>query len=315
MSKEIRIISASDLLSQNIAELKYNIQHLVVPGLTLVAAAPKVGKSYLMSYLGYCMATGQKVFTKLNTRKSKVLFLALEDNDRRLQARLTEIANASLLGTVNIPENLHLVTSLGENEDSINAIKKLINKRGYGVIIIDILQRVAKPEDTGSYKKEYTLIKRLKELADSTKTSIIAVHHTNKKSSKAALDAISGTRGLVGACDNVIVLSRISEESTASRRGTLKMSIQGRDLDSNCFYLKYGTDGGFYTLSEEEPIRETYQEKIDKAWELSEQGFKQREIARLMGDITQGYVSKLLKEKKDQLNKKNGQNGAGNDEN
>ncbi len=315
MSKKIRIISASDLLNKEIAELNYNIQHLIVPGLTLVAAAPKVGKSYLMCYLGYCMATGQKAFAKLNTRKSKVLFLALEDNERRLQARLTKIAKASLLGTVNIPEDLDLVTTLDENADSIKVIRELIIEGGYDTVIIDILQRVSSPEDTGSYKKEYALIKKLKELADSTNTAIIAVHHTNKKSSKASLDSISGTRGLVGACDNVIVLSRTSEESSASRRGTLKMSIQGRDLDSNCFYLEYGTDEGFYTMSEEEPLRETKQEKMDQAWKLSLEGYKQDEIAKLMGDITQGYVSKLLKEKKEQLNKENDEKGTENDEN
>ena len=164
MSKKIRITSASELFNKNIPELKYHIQHLVVPGLTLVAAAPKVGKSYLMCYLGYCMATGQKAFAKLNTRKNKVLFLALEDNDRRLQERLTKIANASLLGTVNMPDNLHLVTSLGKNEDNINVIKKLIKDGGYGTVFIDILQRVSTPEDTGSYKKDYALIKKLKEL-------------------------------------------------------------------------------------------------------------------------------------------------------
>ncbi|MFV1883064.1 MAG: AAA family ATPase [Balneola sp.] len=310
MSKDLRIISASDLFRKNIPELKYNIQHLVVPGLTILAAAPKVGKSYLICYLGYCMATGQKAFAKLSTRKSKVLFLALEDNERRLQARLAEIANASLLGAVNIPENLHLVTSLGENKDSIQVIKRLINKEGYEVVIIDILQRIAKPEETGSYKKEYTLVKRLKELADNTKTSIIAVHHTNKRYSKAALDAISGTRGLVGACDNVLLLSRESEESLSSRRGVLKMNIQGRDLDSNCFYLEYGTKEGFYTLSEEEPIRETKNEKMEQAWQLSQEGYKQDEIAKLMGNISQGYVSRLLKEKKALLDKKKNQDDA-----
>jgi len=315
MSKKIQITTASDLINQNVEELKYYIQHLSVQGLTLLAAAPKVGKSYLINYLGYYMATGQKAFGKLNTKKSKVLLLALEDNPRRIKTRLHQIAEASLLGSINVPNDLHIVTSLGNNGNNIEAIKQLILDNKYDVIIIDILQRIVGPEETGSYKKEYTLIKKLKELSDSTNTAIIAVHHTNKKTSKATLDSISGTRGLVGACDNVIVLSRTSEDSAASRRGTLKMSIQGRDLDSNCFYLEYGTKEGFYTLSEEEPLRESKQEKMDRAWKLKNEGFKQDEIANLMGDITQGYVSKLLKEKKDQLSNKNGQNGSENDDN
>tara|TARA_R110002096_G_scaffold97694_8_gene217695 strand:- start:7559 stop:8506 length:948 start_codon:yes stop_codon:yes gene_type:complete len=314
MSKKSKIISAFELLNKSIEDLKYNIQHLIVPGLTLVAAAPKVGKSYLMTYIGYSMATGQKAFSKLNTRKSNVLYMALEDNNRRLQKRLNEITQSSILGSINIPENLHFMTSISENTDSINTIKALIKSKGYEVVIIDILQRVAKPEDTGSYKKEYTLIKRLKELADSTKTSIIVVHHTNKKSSKSTLDAISGTRGLVGACDNVIVLSRVSDESSSSRRGTLKMDIQGRDLDSNSFYLEYGTKEGFYTLSEDQPIRESKAEKMEKVWQLSQDGYNQDEIAKLMDGISQGYVSKLLKEKREQINSEKNSDDTSNDE-
>lgn len=308
----IKKINASKLLKKTIPGLVYIIQHLFVPGLTLVAAAPKVGKSYLLLYLAYSIATGQKAFSKLNTRKSKVLYCALEDNERRLQKRLTPISEASLLGSINIPKNLDLVTALDENKDNFSTIEYLITEEGYKVVIVDILQRIAKPEETGSYKKDYGLIKRLKGIADRTNTSIIAVHHTNKKSSKATLDSISGTRGLVGACDNVIVLSRVSDESSSSRRGVLKMNIQGRDLDSNCFYLKYGSKEGFYTMSEEEPIRESKSEKMEKAWELSQQGFKQSEIAKLMGGITQGYVSKLIKKKKDQLAQENGQNGTSN---
>ncbi len=308
MSKKIQITTASELINQDVEELKYFIQHLAVQGLTLLAAAPKVGKSFLINYLGYCIATGQKTFGKLNTKKSKVLLLALEDNPRRIKKRLHQIAEASLLGSVNVPDDLHIVTSIEGKGNNIDTIKQLILDNKYDVIFVDILQRIVKPEDTGSYKKEYALIKKLKGLADRTNTAIIAVHHTNKKTSKASLDAISGTRGLVGACDNVIVLSRTSEESAASRRGTLEMSVQGRDLDSNCFYLEYGTKQGFYTISEEEPIRESKQEKIDQAWQLNEQGFKQDEIAKLMGDISQGYVSKLINEKKRQLNKEGGQN-------
>lgn len=227
MSKDLRIISASDLFRKNIPELKYNIQHLVVPGLTILAAAPKVGKSYLICYLGYCMATGQKAFAKLSTRKSKVLFLALEDNERRLQARLAEIANASLLGAVNIPENLHLVTSLGENKDSIQVIKRLINKEGYEVVIIDILQRIAKPEETGSYKKEYTLVKRLKELVEIIQNSLTqsgVFEFQEEESTDYARDIFSAAC-IVNYLENDVPVAKLAFAKASTRKGLYLANI------------------------------------------------------------------------------------------
>ena len=301
MSFKDNIINAASLLDLDIEEPSYLIEHLVVPGLTILAAAPKEGKSYLVGYLAYCIATGQKPFGTLNATKAKVLYMALEDNPSRLQKRFSKIANASLMEAIVKPENLDLLTKLDvESPTRFQDIEESIKEMGYKVVIVDILQRLVKPDESGSYKKDYSLVKQLKTIADRTKTAIILVHHTNKKTSGSSIDSISGTRGLVGACDNVMVLTRTSKNSDVSKSGILKLEVKGRDVESNEYYLEYGTKDGFYRLMGNPEDNSSKSEKMEQVWELHQQKYTQDQIAEMV-EISQGYVCKLLKAKKQEL--------------
>lgn len=300
MSADNKLINASALLGLELEDLPYNVENLVVPGLTILAATPKVGKSYLILYLAYCMAIGQNAFNKLKVKKSKVLYLALEDSHHRLKKRLKQIVTSSLTGRICQPDHLDIMVSLDNETDKIGAIKTLIEENEYEVVLIDILQRITDGGQTGSYKKEYSLIKELKDISDKTNTAIIVVHHTNKKTSANSIDTISGTRGIVGACDNIMLLTRLSNNEDVSKKGTLQLEVLGRDLESNSYCLKYGSKDGFYVLQNSPEEESCRTEKINKAWELSKQNYTQEQICKLLG-VTQGYVSKLLKAKKDEL--------------
>lgn len=290
------VYAASDLLGEEIPELKHWVDDLVVPGLTLLAAAPKAGKSYLMLYLSYCIAIGLPAFNARKTKKGKVLYMALEDNKRRLQKRLKEIMQANLLSGFNKPDDLHLFAEGElEQENRFRRLKKIIESGDYDVVIIDILQRIAKPSETGTYKKDYTLLRKLKKVADDTHSAIIAVHHTNKKGGKKnPLNAVSGTQGLAGAADNIIVIQPVG-------RKQLGVDTQGRDLERQGFRLEYGTGKAFYEQSFETPTERSKQNKIDKAWGLSQMGYTQAEIGEQLGH-EQPYICKLLKIKKQQQN-------------
>lgn len=59
-------------------------------GLALLVAPPKYGKSWLMLDLCLSVASGQK-FLDMPTNKTDCLYLALEDNQRRLQDRMNRV--------------------------------------------------------------------------------------------------------------------------------------------------------------------------------------------------------------------------------
>ena len=63
------------------------IEDLLYPGTYLFVGAPKLGKSFLMLEFAYHVATGTDLW-EYPVRKGTVLYLALEDENRRLQDRL-----------------------------------------------------------------------------------------------------------------------------------------------------------------------------------------------------------------------------------
>ena len=63
------------------------IDGLLYPGTYIFAGSPKLGKSFLMAQLAYHVSTGTPLWN-YTTRKGTVLYLALEDDYRRLQERL-----------------------------------------------------------------------------------------------------------------------------------------------------------------------------------------------------------------------------------
>ena len=70
----------------------YIVEHLLYPGLYILAGAPKIGKSWLALDLCLSVAEGEP-FLKHETHRGQVLYLALEDSLLRLQNRLYEFTD------------------------------------------------------------------------------------------------------------------------------------------------------------------------------------------------------------------------------
>ena len=58
-----------------------------------MAGAPKLGKSWLALSLGIAVGSGGVALGKIDVDQGDVLYLALEDNARRLQERLRLLLN------------------------------------------------------------------------------------------------------------------------------------------------------------------------------------------------------------------------------
>jgi hypothetical protein len=93
------------------------------------------------------------------------------------------------------------------------------------VIIIDTLARIRPPGTprANHYREDYQFGSSLKATADLGAT-VLGVHHTRKGESDDFLELASGTNGLMGAADFVMVLTRGRTESNAL------LSITGRDV-------------------------------------------------------------------------------------
>lgn len=64
-----------------------------------------------------------------------------------------------------------------------------------------------------TYERDYRIVGGLKMLADAHPgSSIIVVHHTRKASGSDFVDAVSGTQGIAGAADTILLLQRDREK-------------------------------------------------------------------------------------------------------
>ncbi len=80
-------ISMSDLYENIYEKRPPIINGLLYSGTYLFVGAPKVGKSFFMLQLAYHISTGTQLWN-YPVNKGTVLYLALEDDYRRLQERL-----------------------------------------------------------------------------------------------------------------------------------------------------------------------------------------------------------------------------------
>ena len=80
--------SAKELEAMRFPELEYIVPGFLVEGLTLLGGKPKAGKSWLCLDTATAVASGGICLGDAQCQEGDVLYLALEDNARRLQRRL-----------------------------------------------------------------------------------------------------------------------------------------------------------------------------------------------------------------------------------
>jgi hypothetical protein len=87
-----RSFSVKELLETTFAPVVWIIINLLTTGLTILAGAPKLGKSWLMLSIAVAVGIGGSVLGRYQVEARKVLCLFLEDTPKRLKNRLEKIA-------------------------------------------------------------------------------------------------------------------------------------------------------------------------------------------------------------------------------
>lgn len=90
-----------DELMDNVFEGKSAvIENLLYTGAYILAGAPKIGKSFLVAQIAHHVSTGQDLWG-YKVHQGTVLYLALEDDESRLQRRMFRMFGAE--GTSSLP--------------------------------------------------------------------------------------------------------------------------------------------------------------------------------------------------------------------
>ncbi|MGN0612552.1 MAG: AAA family ATPase [Porcipelethomonas sp.] len=204
------------------------IENFLYPGTYLFVGAPKVGKSFMMAQIAYHVSSGTPMWN-YSVRKGTVLYLALEDDYRRLQERLYR-----MFGTETADNLFFSVASRSLNEGLLDQLDNFINEHPEtSLVIIDTLQKVREVQgDTYSYARDYDIITELKTFADRTGICLILVHHTRKQKSDDSFDRISGTNGLLGAADGAFIMYKSRHID-----GDATIEVSGRDQPDKHFMI------------------------------------------------------------------------------
>ena len=204
------------------------IEGLLYQGTYLFVGSPKIGKSFFMAQLAYHVSTGTPLWD-YPVQKGTVLYLALEDDYRRLQERMYR-----MFGT-DSTENLYFsVSSKPLGNGLTDQLSGFIREHpDTTLVIIDTLQKIREVDsDSYSYAKDYEIINQLKQFSDSWGICLLLVHHTRKQKSSDNFDMISGTNGLLGCADGAFMLYK---ETRTSNKATLEIS--GRDQQDQKIHL------------------------------------------------------------------------------
>jgi hypothetical protein len=218
-----RAVIAEELSPMHFVPIKYVVPGYIVEGLTLLAGKPKVGKSWLLLHAACAVASGGTTLDGVRCEEGDVLYAALEDSLRRLQSRMRK-----LFPLPPWPKRLLFVTEMARlTEGGLDYIKGWIEgTERPRLVIIDILAMVRMPNrrDLTAYDADYQAVKELRTLAHEKGVAIVLVHHLRKAEADDAYDTVSGTLGLTGAVDTVIIIRRSGE-------GTV-LHARGRDLEA-----------------------------------------------------------------------------------
>ena len=201
---------------------------LLYPGTYLLAGAPKVGKSFLVAQLAFHISTGQPLWG-FPVQKSTVLYLALEDDYRRLQDRMFRMFG------VESTEHLHFATCAKQVGSGLEEQLEMFLREhpDTRLIIIDTLQKVRElGGEVYSYAGDYEIVGKLKTFADKHGICLLLVHHTRKQPATDKFEMISGTTGLLGCADGAFLLQK---ERGTTMNGTL--DEVGRDQGEQKLHL------------------------------------------------------------------------------
>ena len=209
------------------------IDGLLYPGTYLFAGAPKVGKSFLVAQIAYHISMGLPLWD-YPVNQCTALYLALEDDYRRLQERMFRMFG------VDSTENLHFATvakQIGKGlEDQMELF--LREHPDTRLIIIDTMQKVRELGGEGNlYASDYDIIGKMKQFSDKHGICLLLVHHTRKQPAADKFDMISGSTGLLGCADGAFLLQKDQRTGV-----TAMLEVTGRDQPAQRIYLNHNPD-------------------------------------------------------------------------
>ena len=237
--QHLEIISARDLQKANLPPVKFLVEEMLPEGTSLLTAASKIGKSWMVLHLALCIAAGEP-FMGHKTQQCGVLYLALEDSLNRLQDRMNKILQGKPA-----PEQFYFSTKAPDMDHGLLDMldEHLEQHPETKLIIIDTLQKVrgqAISSKEHQYAQDYREMGNIKAHMDEKGVSVMFVHHNRKmKDDDDPFNMISGTNAIMGAADTIWTITKAKRDSVEAT-----LHITGRDVFQSDTVITFNQDTG-----------------------------------------------------------------------
>ena len=227
--KKTGVIAMDDLLKKNYAPVRWAVPNLIPEGVSMLASKPKMGKSFLIMNICLAVGSGGKALNSIDVEKGHALYISLEDTERRLKTR------SELLGAT--PGcNVAFATHWRKLEDGgIKDIEAYLKERpDTRLVVIDTLEKARSRKNKAhgdAYAEDSAVGFILTELTKKHPgLSLVIIHHLRKSDSEDPLDLVTGTMGLTGSVDGIMILKR------SRGRADAELYITGKDIEEEGNY-------------------------------------------------------------------------------
>ncbi len=287
------IRSFKSLMSKHFESAGWIVPTILPVGLVALVGKRKVGKSWLDLAFGLGISDGSSVLGNIQVKQGDVLYLALEDNERRLQERLEKLVAPG----ASIPDGFEYAATWPRmGAGGIAALKAWLDSHPQARLIIidtwDKIQPLTEQENNASEYTDKEALIRLKLLADAYHVCILVQLHSSQSAAHTPTDELQTTTDVAQWADGVLSLRRTPGKATTRLSGTGRAYVHHLDLALTFNDGRWEASGNTAT-STLSPARRA----IITVLNASEKPMKAKEIAIASGK-QDGAIRKILHDMK-----------------
>ena len=200
-------ILAEVIAKEEFKPIDWLVENIIAPGLTIIAGKSKIGKSWLVLHLSYCIEKGEE-FLGRKCAKGDGLHYSLEDGKRRIKTRWDKMCiqpDQTYYQFRDRKPKIPILT-MGLEEEIEDWANNIPNPK---MVVIDVYVKVKKTisKSLNAYENDNYNLQNLQTLAIKYNIGIVLVHHTKKGSENDVFDEINGSAGIQSNMDSMIVLA------------------------------------------------------------------------------------------------------------
>lgn len=227
---------------------------LMTHSVAVLAAAPKVGKTFLGLEFALSLACGRPFLGRYRTHKAKTAYIALEDGEESIGERLHALSGDIYPA---LGDFIVRCRRTGKAFDLLHAANctEVINQcKGFGLIVIDSLRRAHKLAEDSS-QDAAAVGAAVWRLCNETGATVLLIHHLVKNWDPDAdvFTRIRGSGDIFADCDTALVLDRKRGEDWVEIQCVHRRMVEPQPF---CFKRVHGSNGAITWALRGEPLEQ-----------------------------------------------------------